>query len=178
MLRHRWQNVIWFRRTVCRHQFIGAYQRLAQNRHMAGDLAAATSRHDENRRSAIAERKAFTGRLWAQAIEFVNQWVADIDRGRSTEPFVRFDLKRQQHQQMVDVSVHLRGPALPPRPDRWRYPTDNWDVRRRLAHPLGDAVGEVRTVNQDNNIWLGDDDRVSRLLDPPQDHRQPRHHRR
>src|SRR6185437_14458923 len=76
---------------------------------------------------------------------------------------------------MIDIAQHGAGPAWPPRPDGRRHIIDDRDRGIARAHMARHAMGEVRTIDDDQNIRLSRHHGIRGLPDQPQDLRQLHH---
>src|SRR5439155_27269397 len=79
---------------------------------------------------------------------------------------------RQQRQHVIDIFQHRARPPGPPRPHRGRHIIDDRNPGIFGANAFGDAVGEVRTVDDDENIRRRFRHRNGGFLDQPEDLRQ------
>ena len=100
----------------------------------------------------------------------------DIGAGRSAQPAMRLRLKRQQGKHMVDIGAHPARPARAPHPDRRADIVDHGQPRQRAAHLAGDAMREVRAVDQHESIRPRRDRRFRRFVDAGEQGRQTPHH--
>src|SRR3984885_9117117 len=128
-------------------------QRVAENRHVMSDLAAAASRQNhQHRRRPIAAPLLLRPR--PERAELLDQGMANIRTERPMQAAVRLRLKRQQRQDMIDIGPHGARPARPPRPNRWRDVVNDRDRRIAGPHPAGDPMGKVRAIDDDENVGL------------------------
>ena len=99
--------------------------------------------------------------------------MADIDASRAAKPDVGVRLERQQPQNPVHIGEHGLRPARPPRPNARADIVNNRQRRQSRPHPARDAVGKVRTVDDDERIGLRRHHRVGRLPNPRENCPQP-----
>ncbi len=104
--------------------------------------------------------------------------MTDIEGGRAAETLVGLRFKRQQRQKPVHIDAHLLRAARTPGPDGRRHVVDNWNMRRALAHPLGDIMREIRAVDDNQDIRIGRNRSIDGLIDAPHDGGQPLQDRR
>src|ERR1700722_12167289 len=103
--------------------------------------------------------------------------MTDIDTTRSSQPPVGLRLERQQRQHAIDVSQHRLGAAGPPRPDAGTDVIDDRQSRQRRPDTAGDAMSEVRAVDDNEDIGPVGDDHLSGPADARHKGRQPGQHR-
>src|SRR3954465_1124514 len=98
--------------------------------------------------------------------------MADIAAGRPVQPAIGLRLERQQRQHMIDIFQHRARPPGPPRPHRRRDIVDDRNPGILGANAFGDAMGEVRAVDDHKNIRRRFRHRNGGFLDQPEDLRQ------
>ncbi len=102
------------------------------------------------------------------------QAVADIGRRRTAEARHDIRLERQHGKHMVDIAEHLLRAIFLPGPDTRTDVVDDRKIGHCGANALGDAMGEIRAVDDDKHVWPGSDDCSRRLANAGEQLRQLR----
>src|SRR5690606_6266276 len=111
-----------------------------------------------------------------ELVDALDQGMADIGTFRPAETPVRGRLERQQGQNVVDIGPHTGRALWPPGPDRGRYIVDNRYGRRSVAHKLRDAMREIGTVDDHQNVRrIGENRRRGFADAPPEKPQAPQH---
>ncbi len=103
--------------------------------------------------------------------------MTDVGALGATEALVRRRLEGQQSKHMIDVGAHAPGAAGPPCPNARTDVIDDGYRGAALADALGDRVGELGAIDDDDGIGLETDRRIDRVVDAADDTRQTRQDR-
>src|SRR6185312_2938501 len=95
---------------------------------------------------------------------------------RTSEPQMRFRLKRQDAENVVHVTAHAPGAPWPPGPDTRRDIVDDRNLRCPAAHALGHLMGEFGAIENDENFGIELDHCSRAFLYTLPDAREARNH--
>ena len=159
-----------------RTELIGnlAYRLAEQWQQPADDGAAAARQHGDDgpgRRQGEPDRQR-TGVLRPDPVQPFQDRVTGIGARRSAKARVGFRLERQQRQKMIDIGRHFPGAARTPGPNRRRYIINNRNIRPLAAKPLGDLMGEIGAVDNQQHMRVEGPRRSHRLIDAAHNQRQ------
>src|SRR5580698_2800536 len=94
--------------------------------------------------------------------------MTDVETGRAAKPHMSRRLERQDREHAIDIAAHGAGAPGPPGPNRRRDVIDNRYCGRCGANPPRHTVGEIRAVDDDQNIRARGDNGVGSFTNAAQ----------
>ncbi|MNE17862.1 hypothetical protein D3C80_1108610 [compost metagenome] len=148
--------------------------RLLERLHQPRRFSGARSRQQKNGlRLAIGRKRAFRALLpYGEYIGVDAEAMTDKGRRRAAETAHGFRLEGQQGQNVIDIGQHRGGAIFLPGPDAGADIIDNRQMRQLPADLFRNAMGEIRAVDDQQNIGLRSRDGLRGLVDPRNELRQ------